>query len=150
VNVKAAGPSASAVTKVYAGTTGTGAQMAMDVKFDRHGVPRKITEVRGMHIPIVCDQSGADNDAIFVTPVSIKIAHDKFSYDYTDPYGNHSSLVGRLTGNKRQKATGHFFLADHLLAGGGYPEENCTSADQTFSLKRGAPDVRPPGFRPQR
>jgi hypothetical protein len=52
-------PSAAAAkSKVYAGTTDGNGQIAVDVKLNKDGEPKKITEIRVNKIPVRCEQSG--------------------------------------------------------------------------------------------
>jgi hypothetical protein len=138
---------ASAASEIYAGTTSNGGEVAMDVKVDRHGTPRKVTEIRANHLPTTCEQSGPVANSSFRVPVAIKVVHGKFEFENTDDYGNHRSVSGKFKGNKLQKASGDFVYAAHYPATDQYPEENCSTGEQTFSMKRGAPDVVPGGPR---
>jgi len=133
---------ASAATKVYAGTTDGSGQLAMDVVVNRKGKLRGITEVRGKNVPVTCEQSGARN-AYFTFPTSVKISsHRKFSAVWTQAtYGNESSIRGTFAPKK--VVNGMFHFDQHFEAKGGEPEENCTSSELAYRLERGAPDVVP-------
>jgi hypothetical protein len=131
---------ASAATKVFAGTVEADGKIAMDVKVSKKGVPRKITELRGVHLATTCDISGYPVYANTRIPTAIKVAENgKFSFSQTDPtYGNTRSIKGKFKGNK---VTGTFVYANHFAAEGPYPEENCHTDELSYTAKRGAPDV---------
>jgi hypothetical protein len=133
---------ASAASKVYAGTTDGSGQLAMDVVVNRKGKLRGITEVRGKNVPATCDRSGA-RTVYFTFPTSTKInAHRKFAEVWTQAtYGNESSMRGTFARKKVVNGTFHF--DQHFEAKGGEPEETCTSPDLAYRLVRGAPDVVP-------
>ena len=142
---------ASAVTQTYGGTTSGDGQVAMDIKFDRNGFPRKVVEVRGNEIPITCEQSGAipggANFRVNFAALGLsapRIINGSFFFKNTDTYGNHSYFHGRFFGGQLQRVAGDFLYSNHFLAEGPYPEEDCTSGPQTFAVKRGGPDVQPP------
>jgi hypothetical protein len=143
--------SASAATEVFAGTTDHGARIAMDVKFNGTGVAKKITEIRATGVSLDCEQSGHLQGVAYATvPVAIKIVDGRFHFERTDTYGNQSIFDGRLKGNKLKRAAGTFTYATHYPATERYPEENCTTGEDSFSMKRGAKDVVPPAERPTR
>ena len=137
--------SASAATEVFGGTTGNAAQIAMDVKVSKQGVVKKITQIRADKVSLDCEQSGhLDMVGHATLPITIKIVDGAFNFQRTDTYGNESVIEGRVKGNKQNKIKGTFTYAQHYPAEGSYPEENCTTGEQTFSVKKGGPDVTPP------
>ena len=133
---------ASAATKIYAGTTDGSGQIAMDVVVNRKGKLRGITEVRGQNVPVQCEQSGAQT-VYFTFPTSTKIsANRKFYAEWTEPeFGTKSWIRGSFAPKKVASGTFHFHK--HLKAEGNYPEENCKSADLGYRAERGAPNVVP-------
>jgi len=132
---------ASAKSAIYAGTTDGGGQLAMTVTL-KGSTPKRITEIRGVHIPVNCEQSGAQfaNTRI---PVDIRVSKRKgtFAFSNTDSYGNDSAIIGKFKGNKRKNAGGSLVYANHFAAEGSLPEENCSTDLLGFSIKKGAPDV---------
>ena len=137
---------ASAATKVYAGTTDGSGQIAMDVVVNRKGKLKGITEIRGQNVPVTCEQSGAQT-VYFTFPTSTKInSHRKFYAEWVQPtYGNKSWIRGSFAPKKVINGTLHF--DQHFQAEGSYPEENCSSADLAYRAERGAPDVVPSPFK---
>jgi hypothetical protein len=133
---------AGARTKVYAGTTDGSGQLAMDVVVGKSGRLKFITELRANHIPVTCEQSGAQS-AYFTVPTSIKVSrHRKYSYEWTQAtYANKSWVQGAFLPKKVSEGTLHF--DQHFPAVGSLPEENCSSGDLAYHLDRGAPDVVP-------
>ena len=141
--------SASAATEVFAGTTDNGARIAMDVKFNGHGVAKQITEIRAIGLSLDCEHSGHLQGVGHATiPETIKIVDGKlFNFERTDTYANESIFEGKLKGKKLTKAAGIFTYGQHYPATEQYPEENCTTGVHSFSMKRGAKDVVPPAAR---
>ena len=139
----AAPAGASAATKTWAGTTDGDGQIAMDVKVNKKGVPKKITELRGVHLPGICDTSGSGIPLNTRIPSAIKVdGKGEFSFTRTDPtYGNTSSIEGKFSGKKLKKVKGTFVYANHFPAEDGYPEENCHTDELGYTAKKGAPDV---------
>jgi hypothetical protein len=137
---------ASAATKVYAGTTDGSGQLAMDVLVKKDGKLKYIKELRGQFIPVTCEQSGAQT-VYFTFPTSIKVnKHHKFFSEWTQPtYNNKSSIRGSFVPKKVTNGT--FNFSQHFVAENGMPEENCNSGDLGYHLDRGAPDVVPSPFR---
>lgn len=133
--------SASAKSAIYAGTTDGDGQIAMTVAFAR-GVPKRITEIRGVHIPVNCEQSGAQfANTRIPTNIRVKRNRGTFAFSSTDAYGNDSAILGKFKGNRRTNAGGSFVYANHFAAEGSLPEENCSTDVLGFSIRKGAPDV---------
>jgi hypothetical protein len=139
----AAPPSAAAKSKVYAGTTDGGGQIAVDVKLNKDGAPKKITEIRVNRIPVHCDQSGDITVYSTFAGSNIGIKENGKFYGETvqETYGNKTWIRGQFSGKKN--AAGKFLFYEHFLADEQYPEENCKSDILTYSVKRNAPDVVP-------
>jgi len=136
--------SAAAKSVVYAGTTSGGGKIAMDVRVSSKGKPKRITEIRGVDIPIECEQSGAQK-AYVTIPVDLKVNRSGgFSFANEDSYGNESSILGDFKGRKAKTLKGIVVYANHFQAEGDLPEENCGSSSLTYKIKKGAPDVVPP------
>ena len=134
---------ASAATKVYAGTTDGSGQIALDVVVNRKGKLKGITQIRAKNIPVTCERSGPLT-AYFTHSTAIKInSHRKFYAEWTQQtFGNESWIRGTFAPKKVVNGTFHF--DQHFDAEDGYPEENCHSADLAYRAERGAPDVIPP------
>ena len=132
---------ASAKSAIYAGTTDGGGQIAMTVTL-KGKTPKRITEIRGVHIPVNCEQSGAQTANTRI-PVDIPVTKRKgaFAFSNEDAYGNESAILGKFKGAKRQNAGGSLVYANHFAAEGDLPEENCSTDVLGFSIKKGAPDV---------
>jgi hypothetical protein len=132
---------ASAATKVYGGTAGETGEIAMDVKVNKRGKPKMITEIRAAKLPAECEQSGQLNVSTRTPPLKLKINNKgKFYGELVQPtYGNKSWIRGKFT-SKRQ-VTGTFVYDYHFLADDQYPEENCRTAELPFTMSKGGPDV---------
>lgn len=136
--------SASAKTVVFAGSTEGGGKIAMDVRLGRGQTPRAVTELRGVDIPINCEQSGPQT-AFVTIPVNLKVnRRGLFSFVNEDSEGNRSVIVGKFRGRADKNVRGEFVYANHFPAENGLPEEDCASEQLTFQAKKGAPDVIPP------
>jgi hypothetical protein len=116
--------SAGAGTKTYSGTSDDGVVVALDVVV-RHGKPRKITEIQGQNLPLLCERTGHTNTSIAL-PTSIKVnAKGKFHFKYVQPtYRNKSRLKGRFDG---KVVTGEFSYDYHYLADATDPEQDCAT-----------------------
>lgn len=137
---------ASAAKVVYGGTTEGGGRVAMDVKVSHKGVPKKITEIRGVDLPATCEQSGPGAKLNARVPVSLKIdKNGEFSFSYTEPtYGNTSSITGKVRGHKLDKLKGTLNYANHYPADAKYPEENCSTGPLKYKVKAAGADVEIP------
>ena len=142
---------ASAKTKVYGGTAAAGGKVAMDVKLGKDGTPKRITELRAVGIPGTCVISGPNVPLNATLPVSLEVSgKGAFEFETTDGYGNTSTVEGKFKGSGK-KATGTFVYASHFLAEGPYPEENCTTGEAKFTVKKGGPNaIEPPPAPPAR
>ena len=141
--------SASASTKIYGGTAANGGDVAMDVKLTRKGVPKRITELRAVSIPGTCEISGPDIPLHATLPVKIDVsAKGKFEFEVMDPQGNKSTLEGKFN-KSGTKASGTFIYASHFEAEGPWPEEDCTTGETEFTVKKGGPNAIEPTPQPR-
>ena len=142
---------ASASTKVYGGTAASGGKVEMDVKLSKQGVPKRITELRAVSIPGTCEISGPDIPLHATLPVKIDVsAKGKFEFEVTDAQGNKSTLEGKFN-KSGTKASGTFVYASHFEAEGPWPEEDCTTGETGFTVKKGGPNaIEPPPQAPAR
>lgn len=135
--------SASAALKTYAGTTDVGGNVAIDVKVGKTGLPKGIVELRGSQLPTSCELSGQITSRLSIPTVLPLSPRFKFYGEFAQPtYGNVSWIRGKFT-SKRQ-IVGSFVYDHHYLAEGSFPEENCTTGVQTFTVVKGAPDLVTP------
>jgi hypothetical protein len=132
---------AQAAKGTYAGTVGTTTgRIALDVKIDRYGVVRKITRIRGAHVPSTCEISGPIPEVSFEQPAGlpVKPSNGKFSGDYTQPtYGNVSTISGAI---RHKQVSGTIQVNYHYAAEAPYPEESCDTGLLPFHAKLGATD----------
>ena len=136
---------ASAAIKTYGGTAEIGGTIALDVKLNKKGVAKRIIEIRAAQLPGTCETSGPGIPLNTRIPVDLKVSKKgKFQFEYTDEYGNRSHIDGKFSGRKDKRASGTFIYANHFPAEGPYPEEDCTTAESAFTVKKGGPDVPPP------
>lgn len=141
--------SASASTKIYGGTASSGGKVAMDVKLSKRGVPKRITELRAVGIPGTCEISGPDIPLNATLPVKLDIsAKGKFEFEVTDAQGNKSTVEGKFN-TSGKKASGTFVYASHFEAEGPYPEEDCTTGETEFTVKKGGPNAIEPTPQPR-
>ena len=133
---------AAAKSVTYAGTTEGGGTAALDVRL-KNGNPKEIVEGRGRDFPLFCEQSGElDGDANFPFGDDEIKVNDKgrFRYRYEQPG---SGKVSRINGEFRRenkKVVGTFIVSAHFPADDEYPEEDCSSGELRYSVKKGAPD----------
>lgn len=132
---------ASAASAIYGGTTEGEGQIAMTVTI-KQGIPKRITEIRGVNIPVNCEISGAQRANTRI-PVDIRVTRSRGAFVFTseDSYGNESGILGKFRGRTRRNAAGSFVYASHFPAEGTLPEENCTTEALGFQVRKGAPDV---------
>jgi hypothetical protein len=139
---------AQAATGTYAGTVGTTTGViALDVKISKQGVVKKITFLRGDHIPSNCEISGPVPSINFDLPTVLKVdaQSGEFGGTYTQPtYGNKSTISGRI---KHKHTSGTVEVNYHYQADDQYPEENCDTGPLQFKAKLGAPDNTTPAPR---
>ncbi len=134
---------AAAATKTYGGTAAIGGQVAIDVKLSKKGTPKRVTALRAVDLPATCEISGPNIPVNAELPVSLKVSKDgAFEFEYTDGYGNTSTLDGQFNGSGK-KVTGKFVYASHFPAEAGYPEENCATGPTGYKIKKGGPDAVP-------
>lgn len=139
---------ASGATKIYGGETDAGGKVAMTVQLSKTGAAKRITELRGVDLRATCEISGEGIPINGILPVDIKVSADgKFAFETADAYGNRTELTGRFLGRHDRKATGRFVYASHFPATETYPEEDCTTGENSFEVRKGAPDVSPPPTR---
>lgn len=128
----------------YTGTAAIGGKITLVVKLNKKGVPKKVTEIRARELPGTCEISGAiPLDA--QKTVDVKVSSEG-TFEYateTDAYGQQSTVEGKFKGKKSKRITGTFVYEGHFPAEGPYPEENCSTGESTYSLKKGAPDAIP-------
>lgn len=133
--------SASAATKIYGGTAAIGGKVAIDVKLNKQGVPKRITELRAVGVPGTCAISGPNVPLNATLPVNLKVAKDRtYEFKVTDSFGNTSHIEGKFNASGK-KASGSFVYASHFPAEGPYPEEDCSSPKTGYSIKKGGPDA---------
>lgn len=136
--------SASAATKVYGGTAANGGKVAMDVKLNKHGVPKRITELRAVSVPGTCEISGPDVPLHATLPVSLKVAGDRsYEFEVTDSFGNTSRIEGKFSASGK-RARGSFVYASHFQAEGPWPEEDCSTGTTDYTVKKGGPNAIEP------
>jgi hypothetical protein len=132
---------AQAAKGTYAGTVGTSTGViALDVKVSKQGIVKKITFLRGDHIPSNCEVSGPVPSINFDLPTVLPVDPQtgKFGGTYTQPtYGNQSTISGRV---KHKHVSGTVEVNYHYPATSQYPEENCDTGPLQFAAKLGAPD----------
>ncbi len=136
---------ANAAKGTYAGTVGTTTgKIALDVKVNKRGFVKKITELRGKSIPSTCEISGPVPSVNFTLPTElpVKSTNGKFQGSFTQPtYGNVSTIKGKI---KHKNVTGTIQVNYHYQAEGQYPEENCDTGPLPFSARYGALDETAP------
>lgn len=133
---------ASAATKVYAGDAEIGGQVAMDVKVSKAGAAKRITGLRAVDLPAMCEISGGPVPVHMDTAPVIKVSkRGRFSFEFTDTYDNTTTLSGKFKGHNDKRVVGEFLYADHFPAEEPYPEENCTTEKTRFEAEKGAPDI---------
>ncbi len=134
---------AAAGTADYTGTAAIGGRITLEVKLSKKGVPKKVTEIRARDLPGTCEISGAiPLDA--QRAVKVKVSK-KGTFEYateTDSYGQQSTVEGKFSKNGK-RITGKVVYEGHFPAEGPYPEENCSTGESTYSLKKGAADPIP-------
>jgi len=132
--------SAANKTATYAGTTGAGADVALDVAVKK-GAVTKVVNVRARHVLLHCDQSGdVPTGNLNLPSLNLKVnKHGKFHVTYTEPNTpNTSTFSGKFKG---KSVSGSFVYAHHFPAEGQYPEENCHTDQTSFEATRGATDA---------
>ncbi|MFN8150371.1 MAG: hypothetical protein U0R24_04490 [Solirubrobacterales bacterium] len=134
---------ASAETADYTGTAAIGGRITLEVKLSNKGVPKQVTEIRARDLPGTCEISGTSPlDA--QRTVKVKVS-SKGTFEYateTDAYGQQSTVEGKFSKNGK-RITGSFVYEGHFPAEGPYPEENCSTGESKYSLKKGAADPIP-------
>lgn len=136
--------SASAATKVYGGTAANGGKVAMDVKLNKRGVPKRITELRAVSVPGTCEISGPDVPLHATLPVDLKVASDRsYEFEVTDSFGNTSRVEGKFSASGK-RARGSFVYASHFQAEGPWPEEDCSTGKTDYTVKKGGPNAIEP------
>jgi hypothetical protein len=139
--------SAAAKTATYAGTAEIGGSVALDVKMNKKGkAAKRILEVRAVDVPGTCETSGPGIPLNATVPLDLKVSKSgAFTFEFTDSYGNTSSLDGQFKGRKDKRVAGEFRYAAHFPAEGEYPEEDCATDLSAYSALKGAPETPPPG-----
>ena len=144
VAILAVATPAAAEEVEYTGTAAIGGKITLAVKLNKKGVPKKVTEIRARDLPGTCEISGAiPLDA--QQAVNVKVSSEG-TFEYATPmdsYGQQSTVEGEFKGNKAKRITGKFVYEGHFPAEGPYPEENCSTGESTYSLKKDAPDPIP-------
>jgi hypothetical protein len=142
--------SASAASAIYAGTTDGDGQIAMTVTI-KQGIPKRITEIRGVSIPVNCEISGPQRANTRI-PTDIRVTRSRgaFAFSNEDSFGNESAILGKFRGRTRRNAAGSLVYANHFAAEGSLPEENCSTDVLDFHIRKGAPDVVFPTPLPRR
>ena len=149
---------ASAKVVTYGGKISPSAEgaIAMDVKTNKKGVPKRIIALRGQKVPAQCEKSGELTIGINLnrentvnpdgSPFAIEIRRNaKFGFTYTDPtYGWKRSIKGEFGGKRFKRVTGTFTFGAHYPADDKYPEETCQTDLLDYSAKRGGPDLVEP------
>ncbi len=144
--------SAPAASKIYGGTTEGGGNLAFDVAVNRKGKPKRITEIRATNLPTECETSGPVPSYTTFTG-TLKVTDKRYAATYTqETYGNQSSIEGKFGGKKKRKASGTMVFDYHFPEDleNGYPEEDCSTGEIAYTVKRGGPDVQTPAARPLR
>ena len=138
---------ASAARKTYGGTTDGGGQIALDVVVSKKGKVKRVTEIRAINLPSICEVSG-QLTTYTALPGPLGVVAKEFSAIYTQPtYLNESTVEGRFTGKKNVSGTLSFSY--HFLADAQFPEEDCDTGPLGFRAKRNGPDaILPPAERP--
>lgn len=141
---------AGAKVVTYAGSTADDAHVALDVKLDRFGLPKRVVQLRASNVPAVCDVSGVLRVSTGPVPASLTVTRPKFRFAglFTQPtYGNQSTVNGRFS--SKRVVSGAFNYSYHFLADAAFPEENCNTGDIFYTAQKNAPDLtlQPPAAR---
>ena len=102
-------------------------QIALDVVVNKKGKIKRITEMRALDLPSICDLSG-QLTTYSAFPGPVKVAAKRFDVTYVQPtYGNESFVNGRFTGKRNLSGTLSFSY--HFLADAQFPEEDCDTGE---------------------
>jgi hypothetical protein len=132
---------AEAKTVTYAGSIEGGGKAALDVSL-KNGNPKEIVQARGRDFTLHCEISGdlSGDGTLPIGDDRIKVKDGRFNYRYVQPG---SGLVTKINGkfkHKNKKVAGVFSVSAHFPEDDMYPEEDCSSGDLDYTVKKGATD----------